>query len=143
MGIKQTYNCIQCGLLVTKVNTAGKFCSNKCSGLHQKKKTFQEIENGKVDERGARTLKAFLVEKCGDVCVSCGISSEWNGKKLSLQLDHIDGNSDNNSLSNLRILCPNCHSQTETYGSKGNGNRYKKITKRNAYLQSYRKSLVS
>lgn len=47
-------------------------------------------------------------------CEQCGINS-WNNKPLSLHLDHIDGDNTNNQLSNLRILCPNCHSQTETY----------------------------
>jgi endogenous inhibitor of DNA gyrase (YacG/DUF329 family) len=142
MGIKKTYNCIQCGISVTKDNTAGKFCSNKCSGAHKKAQTFLEIESGLVENRDARTLKAFLAERDGDSCSSCGIGSEWNSRPLTLQLDHIDGNSDNNELSNLRILCPNCHSQTETYGAKGNGNRYKKVTKRNSYLQKYKASLV-
>lgn len=47
-------------------------------------------------------------------CDMCGIS-EWQGNKLSLDLDHIDGNTFNNDLSNLRFLCPNCHSTTHTY----------------------------
>ena len=50
-------------------------------------------------------------------CECCGIS-EWNGKPLTLQLHHIDGNRENNSLSNLMFLCPNCHSQTDNYGGK-------------------------
>lgn len=50
-------------------------------------------------------------------CKICGIS-EWNGKKLSLELDHINGVNNDNRLENLRFLCPNCHSQTSTYGSK-------------------------
>ena len=50
-------------------------------------------------------------------CSICGIS-EWQGKKLSLELDHINGINNDHQLSNLRFLCPNCHSQTSTYGAK-------------------------
>lgn len=50
-------------------------------------------------------------------CSICGIS-HWNGKILSLELDHINGVNNDNRLENLRFLCPNCHSQTSTYGSK-------------------------
>lgn len=50
-------------------------------------------------------------------CNICGIT-EWQGKTLSLELDHINGENNDNRLENLRFLCPNCHSQTDTYGSK-------------------------
>lgn len=50
-------------------------------------------------------------------CAICGLS-EWNGKTLSLELDHINGINNDNRLENLRFLCPNCHSQTCTYGSR-------------------------
>ena len=50
-------------------------------------------------------------------CAICG-TIEWQGKTLSLELDHINGINDDNRLENLRFLCPNCHSQTSTYGSK-------------------------
>jgi len=52
-------------------------------------------------------------------CEICGIS-EWNGKQLVCQLHHIDGDTTNNELSNLQILCPNCHSQTENYCGNSN-----------------------
>jgi 5-methylcytosine-specific restriction endonuclease McrA len=54
-------------------------------------------------------------------CGICGCSCEWNSNNLLLQIDHIDGDFLNNSPENLRFLCPNCHSQTDTYGSKNRG----------------------
>lgn len=60
-------------------------------------------------------------------CGECGIS-EWNGKKLVCHLDHINGISNDNRVENLRILCPNCHSQTDTYaGKKRKGPKVKKL----------------
>lgn len=47
-------------------------------------------------------------------CEECGLT-EWNGKKITLHLDHINGDNLDHRIENLRILCPNCHSQTETY----------------------------
>ena len=50
-------------------------------------------------------------------CEVCG-NTVWNGKEIPLQLDHIDGNPHNHILSNLRMICPNCHAQTDTYCGK-------------------------
>lgn len=52
-------------------------------------------------------------------CECCSIT-EWNGKPAPIELDHIDGNHLNNALENLRILCPNCHAQTDTNSGKKN-----------------------
>ena len=48
-------------------------------------------------------------------CLECGITKEWNCKPIVLEIDHINGKSDDNRIENLRMLCPNCHSQTNTY----------------------------
>lgn len=53
-----------------------------------------------------------------DECSECGQLPFWNGKPLVIQVDHIDGDRTNNGKSNLRLLCPHCHSQTDTF-SKG------------------------
>lgn len=66
------------------------------------------------------SLKRRLLElgKLINKCVECGIGPIYNNRPLSLQLDHINGICDDNRLSNLRILCPNCHSQTESFAGK-------------------------
>lgn len=74
-------------------------------------------ENSKANSSYVRSLivKYNLLEY---KCQLCGIEPFWNEKKLNLQLDHISGERADQRLENLRWLCPNCHSQTETYGSK-------------------------
>ena len=64
-----------------------------------------------------RILKEGLLV---DKCAKCGLTSLWNGEPISLHLDHINGDRTDNRLPNLRILCPNCHSQTDTYCGKKN-----------------------
>lgn len=51
-------------------------------------------------------------------CVECGNNGEWNGKKIALQLDHINGIRNDHRIENLRLLCPNCHSQTDTHSGR-------------------------
>lgn len=57
-------------------------------------------------------------------CSECGLTNEWNGKPITLELDHTDGNSHNNILTNLKWLCPNCHSQTPTFRGRNRKIRY-------------------
>lgn len=61
-----------------------------------------------------RLIREGLLE---NKCAICGIS-EWEGKPLSLQMDHINGTSNDHRIENLRLLCPNCHSQTLTFAGR-------------------------
>ena len=66
----------------------------------------------------SRLLQSNLLEY---KCACCGIST-WQNKQLILQLDHINGNNRDNRIENLRLLCPNCHSQTETFCGRNKKN---------------------
>lgn len=70
-----------------------------------------------------RLLKEGLKEY---VCEECGLTV-WNEKPIPLELHHIDGDRTNNTLENLKILCPNCHAQTDNYCGKN----IKKTRKKN------------
>ena len=66
----------------------------------------------------SRLLKLNLLT---EECYECHMTPLWNGKKLVLQLDHINGVCNDHRLENLRLLCPNCHSQTDTFAGKNVG----------------------
>ena len=59
-----------------------------------------------------RLLRDALLD---DICQICRLSPTWNGKKLNLRLDHINGINNDHRLSNLRMVCPNCDSQLDTF----------------------------
>lgn len=66
-----------------------------------------------------KIFKAGLLE---ERCYSCGIT-EWKGEKLSLELEHKNGDRTDNRIENLTILCPNCHSLTSTYRGRNKKNK--------------------
>ena len=80
---------------------------------------LQEILEGKHPHFQTFKLKNRLLKEkiIENKCSVCNIE-EWNGKELNMELDHIDGIRSNHKIENLRMLCPNCHSQTETYRAK-------------------------
>jgi hypothetical protein len=134
----KTFKCLECGVEKRwSHSTTNKYCSNACQGKHKwKTETIPRIELG--EGKDYITLRKYLIEKRGECCEVCGLGSVYNNKPLVLQVDHINGDSDNNLPKNIRLLCPNCHSQTETFGNGGKGSRYKKTAKRNRYLQKYK-----
>ena len=89
-------------------NQAGK-------GTTKVKKKLSDVFSGKV-HMVTSNLRVRLIREGFKTheCEECGIS-EWNGKTISLELDHVSGIRSDNSLENLKLLCPNCHSQTHTF----------------------------
>jgi 5-methylcytosine-specific restriction endonuclease McrA len=115
------FNCLHCNKEnPVKRNTANKYCDNICQADYQlEHDTLPKFYKGKISNR--RTLHRILKHLHGYKCVLCGNKGEYNGQPLALQLDHTDGNASNDMPSNLRLLCPNCHSQTDTFVAKNKG----------------------
>lgn len=99
-----------------KPNQSGKGITKKHNG---NKISLTEILNGKHPHYQTNKLKKRLIKEGlkSNECEECGIY-EWNGKPLVMELDHIDGDRTNHLLDNLKMLCPNCHSQTDTFRGK-------------------------
>ena len=120
---KQTYICKCCKQESQwshqKMNV---YCSIKCSAEGKLQESIDRFKLGQVSERA--TLRKVLSTVVGYKCSCCGIS-KWNGSPITLQVDHIDGNAGNNMPENLRLICPNCHSQTDSFsgGNKGSGRK--------------------
>jgi len=135
IAINKAINCLNCGNIL---NNKGqhKFCSKSCDIEYKQKIILNKIENGDTSLYH-KQYKKYLIEKFGNMCMKCG----WHEMNsitglIPIQLEHKDGNSENNALTNLELLCPNCHSLTPTYGAlnKGSG-RLKRREKRNEYKE--------
>jgi ribosomal protein L37E len=78
------------------------------------------VENSKYVSSSDLKKKLFKYDILKEQCYECGLGNTWNNKKIVLQIDHINGAHNDNRIENLRILCPNCHSQTDTFAGKLN-----------------------
>lgn len=106
-----------------------KYCSNECQFKAQHNKYIKEWKSGnKNGNVGISSriisahIKKYFLEKFHDRCTKCG----WNKKhpnsgKVPLEIDHIDGNAENNLEKNLRLLCPNCHALTSNFKNRNKG----------------------
>lgn len=119
-GIYKKKKCLNCENFTYQI----KFCSRECY------KEYAKVERrNKIEASGSllryQSDKWYLIETRDHKCEVCG-TSEWQGKPIPLDIDHKNGNSDNDNLDNVRLICPNCHRQTETHGSKNKNGRHSK-----------------
>jgi hypothetical protein len=126
-------DCLCCGKKV-RLSTQ-KFCSHRCQWEYSYQQYIERWllgeETGYVGngEQISQRVKRWLLEKHGNKCELCGWGEENPiTKNIPLQVHHIDGNCLDCSLKNLQLLCPNCHSLTETFGgcNKGRSGRIKR-----------------
>lgn len=127
---KPKKQCLNCKSNLS--SNRNKYCNSDCYLEHSFTKTLEKFYKGEVLWNS--TIRKILIFLKGEKCTLCPQSNNWNGLPLTLEVDHIDGNSDNCLPKNVRLLCPNCHSQTST----SNGKNIKKNTRRNKYLREYK-----
>ena len=136
--LEKIRECLECGKPTGK---NGKFCSQTCAFQNRKTETIQSWLNGRqVTDAALRSssgaYKDFVLEEQSHKCAVCGMKDEWVGKPLIFIFDHIDGNSENNIRENVRLVCPNCDTQSSTYGNrnKGNGRKLRRAARANTSL---------
>lgn len=116
-------SCQGCGTELTKRHQKA-FCSNACQRNADRRANVERwLRTGQaVYVKGGRHyVYLYLLEQQAGDCAICGMAARWNDAPLTLVLDHVDGDSSNNSRPNLRLVCPNCDSQLPTFKARNRG----------------------
>jgi Zn finger protein HypA/HybF involved in hydrogenase expression len=122
------------------INNRNKFCSLNCFHLDKHKKAYDDfLKNNHLYCRAnysPRAFRDFFLAEQNYECLICKMSNVWMDKELIFVIDHIDGDASNNNRDNLRMICPNCDSQTDTFKSKN-----KNSTRRNYWKEKILNSI--
>lgn len=117
---KNTKICKYCGNSFLNWST-NIFCSQKCAILYKKEQYYKYYLENQENFQGQTSMgwiKCHLLKEQNNKCAICGMENSWNNKPLVFILDHINGRANDNTRNNLRLVCPNCDSQLDTYKSK-------------------------
>ena len=123
--MKVKKKCLNCGAPVKK--NASKYCGNKCQNEYQEKEKLRKWLTGEIKgycKGGSYTLyqivKEYIFEQADNKCEECGFDdvNPFTGNRI-IQIDHTDGDASNDRPENLKVLCPNCHAKTNTFGNIG------------------------
>lgn len=97
------------------------YCSKKCASEYRSKEKYKEYLQ-KPDlyykQSSMKWIKKYILKEQKNRCAICNCEPIWNNKPLVFILDHINGKANDNRRNNLRLVCPNCDSQLDTYKSK-------------------------
>jgi 5-methylcytosine-specific restriction endonuclease McrA len=116
--------CRNCNKEIKKYVRKGVYCSNACRDMYVNTELLSKFKQGKLTQRP--TLRKILSKERGYNCAICKISN-YNNNPITLQVNHIDGICTNNFPENLELLCPNCHSQSDTFGGRNKGKGRKSL----------------
>ena len=129
--------CIICGKFLIKGHKTP-YCQEHLRQHQKEEKIKSWLETGKtgytVDTTIRGAIRDYILEDQNYKCAICGINNEWNNKQLNFILDHINGDASNSSRENVRLICPNCDSQLDTYKSK---NKNSARNSRKEYLKEH------
>ena len=126
--MKEKRYCELCGKEINERHSK-KYCSRACYlAAHSTEHYNQYLVDNSIAYgiRNMQNYKKHFLEEQAHRCAICGGIDYWQGKSLVFVLDHIDGNADNNNRDNLRLICPNCDSQLDTYKSKNKNSARRK-----------------